>query len=463
MKFIWAILLSVCAQSVGAQDLMRFLDGSRLQGQFISFDPEKGIHWKSPHSPQPLQFAGEGLHTVNLTTRQRVVPTGQFSARLELHNGDMLLGDVLELNDQQIVFKSWFAGQMAGARESVRSVTFFNHGVTTIYRGPGMHGFEGWKLGAPNTWAMRDGYFVGGQNAFIGRRFKLPRRSSVKFDLMFMGALNAIVSLCSDNVDRYNFISRGYQLTLGMGYVHLARGGVDRPGMTPMGTARFAVPNGGQPTRFEVRLDRERGVIALLVNNQMVHRWTDPAGFAGSENGVSLLSRTHSVSWGGIHITEWDGGFQEGATVHTNLTEPMITLVNHDTFAAEVDSIQKKALEFRADGIDLSVPMERVRQLSFPEPLIGKRGDTQVAVQAKLLTGERLTMSGLNYVRQFGAVTNAVGVRPVTGGAATGKTVMFGDINLNPGWITELNFNSDTRLRPFVIPGFGPDGRWTLQ
>jgi len=442
---------------------MRFLDGSRMQGQFISFDTGEGIHWKSPHSPVPLQFAGEGLHTVNLTTRQKVVPTGQFSARLELHNGDMLLGDVLELNDQHIVFKSWFAGQLAGPRESVRSVTFFNHGVNTIYQGPGMHGFEGWKIGAPNTWAMRDGYFVGGQGAFIGREFELPRRSSVKFDLMFMGALNAIVSLHSDNVARYNFISRGYQLTLGMGYVHLARGGVDRPGMTPMGTARFAVPNGGIPTRFEVRLDRERGVIALLVNNQMVHRWTDPAGFAGAENGISLLSRSQSVSWGGIHITEWDGGFQEGTPALTNITEPMITLVNHDTFSAEVKTIQEKALDLRTEGIDLSVPMERVRQLNFPKPLLKTPIGAPVVVQAKLLTGERLTISGLNYVRQFGAVTNAVGVRPVTGGTATGKTVMFQDINLNPGWITELNFNSETRLRPFVIPGFGPDGRWTLQ
>lgn len=462
MRLLCVILLLFCAQLLVAQDLMRFLDGSRMQGQFLSFDMVKGIQWQSPHSRAPLAFAPEGLHTVNLTTRERVVPTGQFSARLELHNGDMLLGDVLELTDQSIVFKSWFAGRMSGPRELVRSVTFFNHGVTTIYQGPGKSGFEGWKVPTPELWRMREGYFTGKANAFIGREFELPRRTSVKFDLMFFGALNAIVSLYSDNVDRYNFISRGYQLTLGMGYVHLARGG-GGPGMTPMGTARYAVPNGGRPTTFEVRLDRERAVIALLVNGQMVHRWTDPAGFAGTEKGISFLNRSQEMSLGGIHITEWDGGFQDSVSSLTNITEPVITLVNHDTFSAEVKTIRSASLAFRTDGIDLAVPMQRVRRLTFPKPIFSNEVEAPVAVQARLLTSERLTLNALNYVRKFGGVTNAAGIRPVTGGSARGKAVQFGDITLNPGWITELNFNSETRLKPFVIPGFGPDGRWTLQ
>ena len=462
MRFVLFILLFACARPTGAQDLMRFLDGSRMQGQFLSFDMEKGIRWQSPHSETPLIFPPAGLHMVTLTTREKAVPTGQFSARLQLHNGDMLLGDVMELTDEHIVFKSWFAGRMSGSRELVESVTFFNHGVNTIYRGPGKHGFEGWKVPTPTLWTMRDGYFTGKANSFIGREFELPRRSSVKFDLMFTGALNAIVSLCSDNIDRYNFISRGYQLTLGMGYVHLARGG-GGPGMTPMGTARYAVPFGARPTQFEVRLDRDRAVIALLVNGQMVHRWTDPAGFAGTEKGVSFLNRSQEMSLGNVHITEWDGGFQDSTKAMTNITEPIITLVNHDTFSAEIKTIRSASLAFRADGIDLSVPMQRVRKLDFPKPLLASKDQPVVAVQARLLTSERLTLSALKYVRQFGGVTNAAGIRPVTGAAADGTAIQFGAIELNPGWITELNFNSETRLRPFVIPGFGPDGRWTLQ
>lgn len=436
-----------------AQDFMQFLDGSRLRGQFVAYEADGSVALQSPHAPSPLRFSSAALSRVTLEQRMRTIPADRYSARFDFFNGDRLYGDLIAMNEREVILKSWFAGRLVGPREALQSVTFFNHGSHVVYSGP--NGIEGWNVNDPNAWREMDGFLHGGPNAFMGRKLRLPDKVSVEFKLMWRTALNLVVSVFSDNLQRYNFVSSGYQLTLGVGYANLTRGS-GGPGMSPMGSVGMSVRTGRQPVTYELRFDREKAVIALLMDGQLVHRWVDPSGFASDQLGLSFQNRSQQVSIGAIRVTEWDGGFEDTDSQATNeVSAPTLKLINHDTFTATIDGVADDRIAFQSDGLTLRLPLQRVKQLLFPTPILppptGSIATDEPSVQARLMTDERLTLQRLNFARRAGATS------------ADGRALLFGDLSLIPDWITELSFNPTETPQPFAVPGIGADGYWTLQ
>ncbi|MBL6764318.1 MAG: hypothetical protein ISQ14_05130 [Verrucomicrobiae bacterium] len=461
MKFktsLWILILSAVLPA-RAQDFMHFLDGSRLRGHFVSYETNGAVALQSPHAPEPLRFTSGALSRVILEQRMRNIPADRYSARFNFFNGDRLYGDLISLDEKDIVFKSWFAGRLTGSREDLQSITFFNHGSHVVYSGPS--GTAGWNVDAPTSWRESDGFLHGGPNAFMGRDFRLPDKVSVEFKLMWDSALNIIVSLFTESSGRYNYPSHGYQLNVGVGYANLTRGS-GAPGMSPMGSVGMPLRTGRQPVTYEIRLDREKAVVALLMDGQLIHRWVDPAGFASEDMGVSFQNRSAQVSIGAIRVTEWDGGFEDAdALAGAEVTSPTLKLVNHDTFAADIGGITDDRVEFQSDGLTLRIPLQRVKHLIFPNPILQSESDAthpeEPRVQAHLMTDERLTLYRLHFARHPGA---DAGAKP---GSANGRALLFGDISLIPDWITELSFNPNQAPQPFAVPGIGPDGYWTLQ
>lgn len=458
-RFTIALLLLTLLRPANAQDYVHFLDGSLLRGRFLSYEADGSVSLQSPHSPAPLAFSSTALSQVVLDQHRRPTPDERYSARFKFFNGDQLYGDLVSMDERSVTLKSWFAGRLTGPRSALQSITFFNHGSHVIYSGP--NGTAGWNVNAANAWLEQDGFLLGGPNAFLGREFRLTNQVSVEFKLMWQKALHVIVSLFTENHRSYNYNGRGYQLTLGVGYANLMRGGAGRS-LSPMGSAATPVRTGREPVTFEIRLDREKGLIALLIDGKLVHKWIDPAGFASQQNGLSFHNRSQQISLGGIRVTEWDGGFEDTESQSlTNVVEPTLKLINHDTFAADIVGVTDDRVEFHADDLTLRVPLPRVKQIIFPEPILPP--DTEPAppdepqVQARLMTDERLTLHRLNFARR--GPTAATPGSPT----ASGRALLFGDIRIVPDWITELSFNPGQTPKPFAVSGIGPDGYWKLQ
>jgi hypothetical protein len=458
MKLFLTLIIALSAAAGWSQDRLRFIDGSSLQGRFEAFDSRAGVRWSSPNAAESLEFTPGGLHRIHLSQRYDGIPESTFSARLRFFNGDVLHGDVISMDGRSVLFKSWFAGRLTGPRSALKSVWFFNHGTRTIYAGP-VAGTDDWVVNPPNAWTSTNGFLRGGANAFMGRRFQLPAKARIEFQTWWRGAFNMMVSFYSSNHDRHNYISRGYQMTLAMGFANLNRGG-GGPGMSTLGTTATPVHNGLRPVQYEIRVDREKAVIALLMDGKLVHRWTDAAGFAGEENGISFLNRSQSVGLGKIRVSEWDGGFEDADSgALTNVTSPTLKLVNNDTFAAAVSGIKNGRLSFDADGLEMDIPIERIQRLIFPNPVLPSDDSPAAGVQANLITDERLTLQELSYRRTVGPPPAGQPPAPL----ATGRAVLFGPTKLNPNWITELSFNPDQQPQPFVTPGVGPQGWFLLQ
>ena len=452
MRPLLTIFIALTTLGGWAQDRVRFIDGSSLQGRFLDFDSGKHVRWSSANAVDALEFTPDGLHKINLSQRYGEIPTGVYSARLTFFNGDVLNGDVIEINDDKLIFKSWFAGHLTGPRAALKSIWFLNHGSRHIYAGP-HDGIGDWKENVPGAWIPTNNFLMSGPNAFIGRQFKLPEKIRIQFQVAWRGAFNVMVSFFSSNFLRYDYNSRGYQMTLAMGYANLTRGG-SSPGMTQLGSTGTPVSNGLRPVNYEIRVDKAKAVIALLMDGKLVKKWTDPAGFAGDETAISFLNRSQILHFSKFRVTEWDGGFEDADdSTLTNVVSPTLKLVNHDTFTAQIIGLKDQLVSFNADGLKMAVPVERIRHLIFPDPVLEATTSTEGSVQANLVTEERMTLRELSYSPD-NSNTNA---------SATGRAVLFGPMKLNPNWITELSFNADQQPAPFVTPGVGPQGWYLLQ
>jgi len=452
MRLLLTFLLTLTALSGRGQDRVRFLDGSSLQGRFLDFNSGRRVRWASSNAVDDLVFTPEGLHKIHLSRRYGDIPSGAYSARLTFFNGDILNGDVIEISGERLVFKSWFAGRLTGPRAALKSIWFLNHGNRPIYAGP-HNGIGDWHENVPGAWIPTNNFLMAGPNAFIGRRFDLPDKARIQFQVAWRGAFNLNVSFYSSNFLGYDYNSRGYQMTLAMGYANLSRGG-NAPGMTQLGSTGTPVHNGLRPVNYEIRVDKTKGIIALLMDGRLIKRWTDPAGFAGDESAISFLNRSQILLLGKFRLSEWDGGFEDtDEHSQTNVLAPTLKLVNHDTFTAQVLDLKDGRLRFDADGLKMAIPIARVRQLIFPEPVIKFAEQNEGAVQADLITDERMTLRELSYSPS----------QPAGAAFATGEAVLFGPMKLNPNWIIELTFNADQPPAPFVTPGVGPDGWYLLQ
>lgn len=445
------ILLLFCACLSKGQDEVGFLDGSRLRGQLMSFGGKDGILWNSPMADSPIGVAADAVTSIRFQQESVRQQASGYSCRFSFFNGDTLYGDLISLGKRELKFRSWFAGELTAPREALKSLSFF-HGSASIYEGP--NSLAEWNVGVPNTWWFRNGALVGGQNAFIAKKFKLPPRVKVKLRLTWLNSLNLKVGIFTDSFERYNYAHKGYEFTIGGSYVNVTRGNGIGPSVIGTST-RLPLMNGSRPLDVELRIDRVSSVLAILVNGRLIQKWNDAGTLEGDQSGISFNSHTYSVNIGEIRVSEWDGGFDDtGSTVVTNAIKPVIRLVNRDTFAGTVGKIAGDKLSFNAEKLDLSLPVQRVQQINFPTPLFSIYGSATPGVQAALSTDERLTlqMKDLDWPERGG-----------TNRRASGHTVLFGPIRFAADWVTEMKFDGKAGAGALLLPGGDLQKRWIFD
>ncbi|MBG85502.1 MAG: hypothetical protein CMO80_01195 [Verrucomicrobiales bacterium] len=425
-RHLSVFLLVFTAHFVRAQDDVYFMDGSRLRGQLLSFGSER-IQWNSPAASEAIGMTPESVHRIAFSQVPNLASASGYSCRFQFFNGDLLFGDLISLSQTELKFRSWFAGELTAPREALKSISLLHSGPA-VYAGPSS--LQEWRVGAPNTWWLRNGTLVGGQGAFIAKRLELPERVSLKMRIAWEGSLNLRVGLFTDNFERHNYGHRGYEFGFGGSYVNVSRG--TGSGMVVIGSSRALPVMSGRPMNVELRVDKVASVVALLIEGKLVQKWKDNGKLIGDHKGLTFLSHTYSAHIGPIRVSEWDGGFEDaGSITKTNAIFPTIRLMNRDTFAGEVKVIDGSSLSFKADKLDLDVPIERVREIEFPQPLFSIYGLEIKGVQSTLSTDERLTLKLKDLEWPDRGVTNR---------RASGHAVLFGPMKFAADWVTEMKF-----------------------
>ena len=119
-------------------------------------------------------------------------------------------------------------------------------------------------------------------------------------------------------------------------------------------------------SHIELRTNKDKKSIWLLVDGKMVKEWTDPAEFNGGGGNIIFSCQPGTfVRISNIKVSKWDGKFDDSAgpaakTDRTRFNSPMKT---RSPAGSNRSRMAKR--EFSSSYAELNIPLERVEQIDL--------------------------------------------------------------------------------------------------
>jgi hypothetical protein len=371
------------------EDTLSFLNKDQLHGILLGIDPDSGLRWQSPEAHDPIVFKTGQLSQVKLDSH-KAATTGQSAQRIGLTNGDELPGNIVSLDDKTLVLDTWYAGRLSIPRAMLRRITPLSGANAAIYEGPA--GLDGWtigRMGGGRSWIFRDGSLVGANYGTIGRDVKLPDMSDIAFDVVLRGNSQFSIGFYSDRADNFG---NCYMLQLSSGYTELQR--YSRVGgSNDLGSTQLQNVMRHDRSRIELRTNKDKKSIWLLVDGKMVKEWTDPAEFNGDGGNIIFSCQPGTyVRISNIKVSKWDGKFDDSAGSTAKTDQDTVQLANEDKVTGGLESIQDGKARLSSTYAELNIPLERVEQIDLATAHSDQAKPQASDVRAYFPEGGSLTM-----------------------------------------------------------------------
>ena len=442
--------------------VIELLNGDALKGTFMGTDSKGGTKWRHPAAKNVIVFDAGSVSRILLHPRQAQLPASQ-NCRVTLRTGEELLGQLVSLNDKTLTLSAWYSRtSLRIPREKILSISPGAAEANVIYEGPNNN--DGWigrnqKIGLQRVpqriqirgglvppglgafgrpmpvagkagWQLRKGTFTATQNGSqIGRKVKFADQTNIEFDLSWnRNLLNLAVHIYSDKMEPIG--GTGYVVGLSSRNCYLIRSTPQRPGgqggQNNIGNAnlpqQFRVKT---KARISIRADRKNNTIALLMDNQLIRKWTDSTGFAGKGEVLMFVSTgtaTHKISR--IRITRWDG--QLPAAGGTQRKPENDQLLSRDSdVSGKLIGITNGKVQFKSNFLNLNMPLENVVLLRFA-------GDQKEKTKIGLGDVRVSLVNGGDFVFRLDrwSVDKVTGISPI-----------FGRVDFRPSAFTSVEFN----------------------
>ncbi len=363
-------------------DVMSFLTGDRSSGQILSIDPAKGMLFQLADAEQPVLFKTSRINSINLGT----TGGGQGGGtRVNLTNGDTLIGTVTEISAEKVVLDTWYAGTLNIERMMVKSISAGQAAAKSIYAGPG--DMSGWSRQG-NGWSVKDnGLNFDGSYGTIGREVKLPERSLMEFTIEHRGNLQVSAVLYCDNKEASG--GNAYMLTFNNNYIQAMRVTTNEGGDT---VGHYPMRNGLKSgARIGIYTDKTTKTISIVIDGKVVKSFTDANDFAGKGNIIGFQGQNGQVRVTDVKISPWDGRLpgeegkaaKEGAA-NASKTD-VCTFANGDIQSGKLKLLKAGIATFTTSFGDLQIPLERVALLELSQEEAEKArknaGDVELIMQ----------------------------------------------------------------------------------
>ena len=181
-----ALLLTGRVECVAADFVgkLHCAHGDMMPGRFLSADGE-ALRWQTPLFKEPLTLSLPNLDAIMFD------PTGGRPRttephRIVLHNGDVLYGEIKDINGQHVVVASVRHGQIAIDRSAVHSLQRMDN-PSAIYDGP--IGLADWQIikgtKATKVWASSDDGQLSAKQPFANlfHPLDLPDQAAIEVTL----------------------------------------------------------------------------------------------------------------------------------------------------------------------------------------------------------------------------------------------------------------------------------------
>jgi hypothetical protein len=408
-----------------AQGLLQMFDGTTLHGELSAISTQDGVSWNFPAAQGPLILKPDNISGIRFENSQSSIPVGKPTCRFRFHNGDELFGDLVSIDGDTATIASSFGGQLKSVKQAFSSLQFSARGFKVVYEGP--NGPDEWRSGRTGRgWAYKDGSLLANGADILGKDFGLTNSSSLEFELGWSGSFSLTVTIYAQTIERFDYSTSAYVFYFNPGGVSVQRIQAGSGAMM-LGRADIPAMAARNRTRFEIRSNREEGVLSLFADGQLVQRWRDTRGFVSNGGGVVFYSQVDSptLKLSNIKLSEWDGRFEPDPPTTNRITEDLVYLANKDKVSGKVESFGDGKLRVQSRGSNLQIPLSRVTEIYFANTLTNANKQSPWAVRASFPGGEKISFQLDKW--------NAEEV--------TGLSGNFGPVAFKPSAIRNLQFN----------------------
>lgn len=351
-------------------DVLVFMNRDRLHGMLEAVDPPGGgLRWKHAGASNAIAFALSGLSHVKLAARPA---EGQVTHKALVHltNGDLLAGDIEELNGTNLVLNTWYAGRVCVRRNMLAAIEPSVATSSVVYEGPG--DIAGWLFPAVNagrkSWSLRNGALSAIDPVPIGRNIEnLPDQADIEFEADWRGQPYFFVSVFSDNLRQYSGNCYVLRITGPSVYLYRYDQNAGSQNMGNVSIAQF-VNDGNQRARFNILVDRKTARLMLTINGRLVQQWTDAGGFAGKGNGLVFQPQNAGeLRISRIRVSKWDGRTPKEPQAAEKGDQDLMRFANADKVSGTLQQIVQGKASFVTSYATLDVPLERIDRVDFSE------------------------------------------------------------------------------------------------
>jgi hypothetical protein len=353
------------------KDTLAFLNGDILRGSFLSFDAKGGVRWQNSCIKPVLTMDVGGVSQVTLSG-----PKAQRKARPDcvarLTNGDELMGSLVALDEKELTLDTWYAGPLTLSRPGLAALSLDMRRLNVIYEGPTSP--DGWTFKGNNLratapgktplgWQYKDEAFYGFGTGSVGRDVKLPRLSSLEFEMAWRGPLQLILFFYTDNLESYG--GNTYGLQFGQRNISLQRQ-IWSGNSSDLGS--LEVPAlGRNQARLALHTDRENRTIALLIDDILVKQWTDSRDFNEAGTGVQfcLQGGPQAVKVSNLRVTAWDGRLDDLPSAIGSPADDLVRLANNDKMSGTLKGIRAGKAQMTTPFANLELPLDRINVIEF--------------------------------------------------------------------------------------------------
>ncbi len=355
-------------------DIILLRNGDSLAGVLQTVEPKQSLRLKRPDTLQAIEFKSSAVAEVRLKKTEK---HGTNDCQVTFINGNQLEGALAEITPEKIVLNTWFAGKLELPRDTVQMLVPLQADRAPLYSGP--DSIQGWVMGnvtAVNDageWSYQNGAFYATKASSIARDMKLPDVGSIQFDIAWKGTLQMAVALYTSRMQPINLANKDAEVDFG-GFYSLQLGSMSAGLLMVKKDApinylwQLSTPLLSQKNQahIEIRADKAKRTLALLIDGVVVKQAVDADGFAGTGTALRFVHQgLGTLRLSNLKVAEWDGLFEEPYS-NKGGTEDLIRLRNGDRVHGKVEKLTNGKLSIATDSAKLEVPWQRVKQLEAP-------------------------------------------------------------------------------------------------
>lgn len=288
-RWLGLIGLLALADAVRADELA--LAGNiRLSGEVRAIDAKGVVDLMSPLATEPLRLKPDAVRKI--TFAERSADEAQPEAMVELINGDLLPAAIEDLDGSRLKLSAPDIGTLEIARSALLSLQLGVHTQKQLYEGP--NSAEEWakEISGGRNWSYQRDALVANGPAVAMREVAVPQRFVLRFHLKWKSTPGFTVYFADPLEENGNKADRYL--------MQFSASGIEVKRESSRGQKlQSVILTNREPDDFpnhemdvELRVDRKRSKIHLLINGEPEASGIDPSDTVPSGSGIVFVSST---------------------------------------------------------------------------------------------------------------------------------------------------------------------------